>query len=191
MLDGDPGPYYCDLVPSRQRGVAQRHETWGGMRWTRIVLLTRALEADVQSRVVLTPRRWCQVCEKERRRRWPTSPEHRGEHDIAVKTIAWGMPGDSGVTCMLVCALPLPLHTRPRAHRPPGIPCALNSERAGINEHLAKKAFGESAKSCLDVIARSSCDEAIHSSLTAFAAPMDCFAEPVIGRAFARPVGSQ
>ena len=58
-------------------------------------------------------------------------PEHRGEHGVAVKTIAWGMPGDSGVTCMLVCALPLPLHTRPRAHRPPGIPCALNSKRAG------------------------------------------------------------
>jgi hypothetical protein len=77
--------------------------------------------------VGLAPRRWCQVCEKERRRRWPTSPEHRGEHGVAVKTIARGMPGDSGVTCMLVCALPLSLHTRPRAHRAPGIPCALIS----------------------------------------------------------------
>src|SRR6202142_3972141 len=93
------------------------------------------------------------------------------------------MPGDSGVTCMLVCVLPLPLHARPRAHRAPGIPCALTSERAGINEHLAKKAFGEIAKLCLAVIARSTlvrrsppsgeggCDEAIHSSLTVFAAP--------------------
>jgi hypothetical protein len=125
-----------------------RRETRGGVRWTPRVPLTMALEADVRSRVVLAPRRWCQVCEKERRRRWPTSPEHRGDHEVAVKTIAWGMPGDSGVTCMLVCALPLPLHTRPRAHRPPGIPCALNSERAGINEHLAKKAFGEIAKPC-------------------------------------------
>jgi hypothetical protein len=31
-------------------------------------------------------------------------------------------------------------------------------------------------------------DEAIHLSLRG---AMDCFAEPVIGRAFARPVGSQ
>jgi hypothetical protein len=31
-------------------------------------------------------------------------------------------------------------------------------------------------------------DEAIHSF---FLSEMDCFAEPVIGRAFARPVGSQ
>jgi hypothetical protein len=38
------------------------------------------------------------------------------------------------------------------------------------------------------VIARSICDEAIHD---AACCPMDCFAEPVIGRAFARPVGSQ
>jgi hypothetical protein len=37
------------------------------------------------------------------------------------------------------------------------------------------------------VIARSSCDEAIQFFLVA----LDCFAEPVIGRAFARPVGSQ
>ena len=152
------------------------------MRWTRMVLLTRGPEADVRSRVVLTPRRWCQVCEKERRRRWPTSPEHRGEHDISRRTIARGVPGDSGVTCMLVCALPLPLHTRPRAHRAPGIPCALNSERAGNKYKPREKAFGEIAKSCLNVIARSTfvrrsppsgeggCDEAIHSSLAAFAA---------------------
>ncbi|MBA2399952.1 MAG: hypothetical protein H0V72_14865 [Bradyrhizobium sp.] len=33
-------------------------------------------------------------------------------------------------------------------------------------------------------------DEAIHSSSCASGA-MDCFAEPVIGRAFARPGGSQ
>src|SRR6202451_2114469 len=61
MLDGDAGPYYCDVVPSRKRGVAQRHETWGGMRWTRVALKTRALACGRRSRVVLTPRRWCQV----------------------------------------------------------------------------------------------------------------------------------
>jgi hypothetical protein len=36
------------------------------------------------------------------------------------------------------------------------------------------------------VIARSKANEAIHSFL-----PLDCFAEPVIGRAFARPAGAQ
>jgi hypothetical protein len=41
---------------------------------------------------------------------WATvanKPGHRGEHDISVKTIAWGMPGVSGVTVvyLLVCFL--------------------------------------------------------------------------------------
>src|ERR1700722_3384328 len=96
------------------------------------------------------------------------------------------MPGDSGVTCMLVCAFYHFLHTRPRAHRPPGIPCALCLEGGKINEYLAKKAFGEIAKSFLNVIARSTfvrrsppsgeggCDEAIHLSACR---TMDCFAE--------------
>jgi hypothetical protein len=32
-------------------------------------------------------------------------PDHRGEHEVTVKTIARGMPGESGVTVvtMLVC----------------------------------------------------------------------------------------
>jgi hypothetical protein len=38
------------------------------------------------------------------------------------------------------------------------------------------------------VIARS---EATKQSILSFGGEMDCFAEPVIGRAFARPVGSQ
>ncbi len=38
------------------------------------------------------------------------------------------------------------------------------------------------------VIARSESDEAIHGPASG---DMDCFVEPVIGRAFARPVGSQ
>src|ERR1700683_4136336 len=95
------------------------------------------------------------------------------------------MPGDSGVTCMLVCALPLPLHTRPWAHRAPGIPCALNSERAGIKSKTRGVCAGEIAKVCLAVIARSplvrrsppsgegGCDEAIHLSACS---AMDCFA---------------
>jgi hypothetical protein len=31
-------------------------------------------------------------------------PGRRGEHVISRKAIARGVPGDSGVTCMLVCA---------------------------------------------------------------------------------------
>jgi hypothetical protein len=52
-------------------------------------------------------------------------PGHRGERGISRKTIARGMPDVSGVTVvtMLVCFFIL--HARLRAHRAPGIPCAL------------------------------------------------------------------
>jgi hypothetical protein len=39
------------------------------------------------SRVVLSPRRWGQACEATRRRRWLTSPVHRGDHGAAVKPL--------------------------------------------------------------------------------------------------------
>jgi hypothetical protein len=67
-----------------------------------------------------------------------------------------------------------------RAHRPPGIPCALNSERAGINEHLAKKPFGEIAKVCrLKALVMPGLDPGIHrSSQEHFSKKMDCRVKP-------------
>src|SRR5205814_7749664 len=55
-------------------------------------------------------------------------PGHRGEHEGNRKTIARGMPGETGVTVVttLVCSLHLS-HARLRVHRAPGIPCALFS----------------------------------------------------------------
>jgi hypothetical protein len=54
-----------------------------------------------------------------------TKPDHREDHEVSRKTIARGMPDESGVTVvtMLVCFFIL--HARPRARRAPGIPCAL------------------------------------------------------------------
>ena len=50
----------------------------------------------------------------------------RGERGISRKPIAQGMPGCSGCTCMLVCALSSAICTRDRGCQPaPGIPCAL------------------------------------------------------------------
>ncbi|WP_291564980.1 hypothetical protein, partial [Bradyrhizobium sp.] len=34
--------FTISAVLSRKRGVGHRHERWGGMRWTRTTLLTRA-----------------------------------------------------------------------------------------------------------------------------------------------------
>jgi len=50
----------------------------------------------------------------------------QGERGISRKTIAQGMPGCSGCTCMLVCAFLSASCTRDRGCQPaPGIPCAL------------------------------------------------------------------
>jgi hypothetical protein len=43
-----------------------------------------------------------------------------------------------------------------RAHRAPGIPCALNSERAEIKNTSRKKTFGEIANARPVVVARES-----------------------------------
>jgi len=61
-------------------------------------LLTNSARRGRRSRVVLTPRRWRQVCAKERRRRWQKSPVTGESTKETVKTIAQGRPGVP-VTC--------------------------------------------------------------------------------------------
>jgi hypothetical protein len=82
-------------------------------------------------------------------------PGHRGERDISRKTIARGMPGDSGVTVVttLVCYL----HT---AHEAAGASGARHSlrpliSRAGCFLQNSGARRGEIARLCLGVIARS------------------------------------
>src|SRR5258706_10954344 len=90
------------------------------------------------------------------------------------------------------------LHTRLRVQRAPGIPHALNGREIYATTRAQRaarceRAFVVGARHCEERLVRRSStseggsDEAIHT----FFAAMDCFAEPVIGRAFARPVGSQ
>src|SRR5258708_10694417 len=82
------------------------------------------------------------------------------------------MPGDFRCDLTNACAFYRTHCTRGyRAHRAPGIPCALCFEGAGINEHLAQKACGEIVKSCLYVIA-----SAAKQSISPSKERMDCFA---------------
>src|SRR6202030_1262594 len=86
------------------------------------------------------------------------------------------MPGDSGVTCMLVCVLPLPLHTRPRAHRAPGIRCALCLEGGTKSNTRAKKIM----RPAREVMSSRHCEDPLRQSNPLFACcirgAMDCFA---------------
>ena len=62
----DPNHSISLAIPAHTQGAFRdRHERKVGMRWTRAALLTRALICGRRSRVVLTPRRWRQVLEKQ------------------------------------------------------------------------------------------------------------------------------
>src|SRR5882724_13386221 len=116
---------------------------------------------------------------------------HRGEREVSRKTIARGMPGRSGVTVVTISYACFILHARLWAHRAPGIPCAL----CLLGEWFLQTSGAsrrEIAESCLEIGATSLRGaKATKQSILRLRAAMDCFAEPVIGRAFARPVGSQ
>src|SRR5215213_5302207 len=68
-------------VSSHQRGVSRSSRTRGGMRWTPMVLLTNSAGRGRRSRVVLTPRRWRQVCGDKPQATVTNKPDHRGDHE--------------------------------------------------------------------------------------------------------------
>src|SRR6478672_4555766 len=109
------------LVP--QRGV-RTLRTWGGMRWTWSVRLTSVLQRTAKSCGSDAPTPASSLRE-DAQATVSNKRGHREEREVSRKTIARGMPGRSGVTVvtMLVCFFHL--HARLRAHRAPGIPCAL------------------------------------------------------------------
>src|SRR6202035_5891961 len=87
--------------PASTRGAFRdRHGRWVRDAVDADSALTKALICGRQSRVVLTPRRWRQVLEKQASwgRRWQTSPVAGESTQEAVKTIARGMLGVAGVT---------------------------------------------------------------------------------------------
>src|SRR3954469_2592783 len=77
-------------VSSHQRGVSRSSRTRGGMRWTPMVLLTNSAEGGRRSRVVLTPRRWRQVCGDKPQATVTTKPDHRGATVLSRAVIGRG-----------------------------------------------------------------------------------------------------
>jgi hypothetical protein len=97
-----------------------------------------------------------------------------------LKPLRAGMPGDSGVLVYSCAFYQYQVHTRPRVQRASGVPHALFWARASSTPRAHRVAR---AKSYAD---SSSLRAAKQSTFLSVAAAMDCFAEPVIGRAFAR-----
>src|SRR5665213_4522080 len=96
----DPNHLHISRIPAQHRGAFRdRHGRRVGMRWTRVARLTSALHCGRRSRVVLTPRRWCQVGGNNFRwRRWQTSPVTEESSKQPLKPSRAGMPGDPGAT---------------------------------------------------------------------------------------------
>jgi len=88
------GKSTLQLPPSRptQRGVSRSSRTLGTGCGGRGRAGDERRARGRRSRVVLTPRRWRQVCENKRRRRWQKSPVTGESTKQAVKTIARGKP---------------------------------------------------------------------------------------------------
>jgi hypothetical protein len=125
LFPPDPNHFYKPRRPGPLEGrFAIVTDVGLGMRWTQAALLTRALTCGRRSRVVLTPRRRRQVCEKTRRRRRQESPISGESTKETVKTIACGNAGCSGATVVttLVCYQ----HT---AHEAAGAPGTRHSPR--------------------------------------------------------------
>ena len=109
------------------------------MRWTRTVLLTRALGRGRRNRVVPTPRRWRQVGDDASHEdAWHRAGDggkkarSPGRSRISGKTIAQGRPDDPGDTCGDYRVLPTNAHG-PWVRRAPSLPCALCFMGAGNN----------------------------------------------------------
>src|SRR5712672_1328958 len=107
-------------------------------------------------------------------------PGHRGEREVSRKTIARGMPGDFRCDRGDYTRVLSTLHTRLRAHRAPGIPCALYFIGRTFLQNLGRLAprdrgvvFELGQRHCEERLVRCSStseggsDEAIHSSFVA------------------------
>ena len=148
-----------------------------------------------RSRVVLTPRRRRQVSgvlvgptglgqnisadDGDKNARSPGRARNK-----PLKPLRAGMPGDSGVPVASTPVLST-LHRGLRVQRAPGIPHALQGAEDKCKPR-AHRAAGSRSRVWTSLRAKRSNPPSL-----SLRGKMDCFAEPVIGRAFARPVGSQ
>ena len=170
-----------------------------GMRWTCWRGQDERRQCGRRSRAVLTSRRWGQPPGQEPGGTVAKKPGTPGRPRISRNTIAQGMSDrfDVPVVSLLVCFFHS--HARLRVRLASGIPCALRFSRVNSMHHPGGIRRGNadvrlSRRHCeersddLSAVAQRAKVEAIHSAASG---EMDCVAEPVIGRAFARPVGSQ
>ena len=123
------------------RGAGRdRHERAVGCSGRGSLRETNASRRGRRSRVVLTPRRWRQVLEKQSFSGATVArkPGHRGEHEISRKPLRRESRIASAgpvCSCAFFCAF---VHTRPRVQRASGFPCALLFFSGGGNRRKTR-----------------------------------------------------
>jgi hypothetical protein len=119
----------CDGRERAQEGrFANRHDTLGAGCDGRDGAQDECTGRGRRSRSVLTPRRWCQVLEKQasQARRRQESPVSGETTKQPLKPLARGMPDCFGEPVVTNSCVYLHSHARLWVHRAPGIPCALS-----------------------------------------------------------------
>jgi hypothetical protein len=152
-----------------------------GMRWTQWCRSARVAptnDAKAYGEVVWSwrPDAGAKLCGMIHKATGARKPGPRGERDISRKTIAWGMPDVSGAS-----AVNTRVHT-PTTKRTrgcgcighPAFPAPSDLQKAGNSRSNLARNMRRDRETAFSVIARSTCDEAIHSFFGA--AGMDCFA---------------
>src|SRR5258707_9288878 len=105
LFSPDANQFTESRRPVPQRGVSRSSRTRGGMRWTRQRARRTRPEADGEVVSFWHPDAGVKLAEATPLTTVSIKRGHRGEHEISRKTIARGMPGETGVTVvtMLVC----------------------------------------------------------------------------------------
>jgi hypothetical protein len=176
-------------LPTQKGAFAVVTDAGRGMRWTRDGACDESTVRGWQNRVVLTPSRRCQVSVDETLTTVATERGSPRRSRISRKLSRAGMSGNSGGLVVANSCVYLNF-TREAAgalgarHSPRPFGAELKCKTRAI--HVARSSTHIYQRHCEEQR-----DEAIQLPYFAAQRKLDCFAEPVIGRAFARPGGSQ
>ena len=123
VLQKSANQKYIHAIPPRHEGrYGQSSRNVRRGSGGRVSAHRRSAGSVRRSRVVPTPRRWCQACERSRATvtRTPGTPRRARNKS---SNIARGMPDVFGCTCdQLVCVFLNYLHTSARVQRRPAFP---------------------------------------------------------------------
>jgi hypothetical protein len=161
LFPSDANHLHIVRIPAHTKGAFRdRHGRRVGMRWTRVALLTRAHPCGRRSRVVLTPRRWRQVGERNftddggKQARSPGRARNK-----LLKPSRAGMPGDPGATVVTNACVLLPYTRGCGCNGHPAFPAPLLGLRHALVGRIVFAQLGRLALRECGSVSRRHCEE--------------------------------